>query len=289
MMTMVLALMGPEVILPYLYAAFVLMLGVYGFLWWRKRNSKGVSATSSPQSAAVPRDRPLNLAAAFDRAPAGIGFLGPEQQWVDVNKRLLTVLGYTKNELGSLPMRQLTHPEDRKREANLFADLRTGKRSAYIMSKRVQRKGGEFRNFRVHMLRCSETPQPVFQCVLEDEGPHGSQLETLCAAMSDDPQAAVLFCDAGGSITRWNSGAERLFGYSEVEAVGMSWARLHSGETKESLVRMLSTAARDGYARTANMRRRNDGSPLTVRSVIVADMVRGEATGFLEVCHPDGE
>lgn len=284
---MALALIGPEAILPYLYVAFVLMLGVYGFLWWRKRKGAAGAAPSSPQSGAVPRDRPLNLANAFDRAPVGIGFLGPEQQWVDVNKRLLTVLGYTKNELVSLPMRQLTHPEDRKREANLFADLRAGKRSGYVLSKRLQRKGGELRTFRVHMLRCSETPQPVFQCILEEEGPHGSHLETLSAAMSDALEAAVLFCDAGGTITRWNAGAEKLFGYPDVDAVGMSWARLHSGETKESLVRMLSTAARDGFARTANMRRRNDGSTVAVHSVLVADMVRGEATGFLEICHPD--
>lgn len=43
-------------------------------------------------------------------------------------------------------------------------------------------------------------------------------LHALVAAIGD----AVVVCDKDGLITLWNPGAERLFGYSEAEALGAS-------------------------------------------------------------------
>jgi PAS domain S-box-containing protein len=43
-------------------------------------------------------------------------------------------------------------------------------------------------------------------------------MKKLVAAMAD----AVMVCDAGGLITLWNPAAERMFGFSEAEAMGQS-------------------------------------------------------------------
>ncbi len=43
-------------------------------------------------------------------------------------------------------------------------------------------------------------------------------MTSLVTAMAD----AVMVCDAQGAITLWNPAAERMFGYSEVEALGQS-------------------------------------------------------------------
>lgn len=45
-----------------------------------------------------------------------------------------------------------------------------------------------------------------------------TDLHALVAAIGD----AVVVCDKDGLITLWNPGAERLFGYSETEALGAS-------------------------------------------------------------------
>jgi PAS domain S-box-containing protein len=285
MITTVLALISSEQILPYLYGAFALALVAFGVVTLQRRKARAGSST--PAAAAVPRDRPQMLLSAFDRTNVGIGFLGGDGQWLDANRRLLSILGYSKTELGTLPMRLLTHPEDRKRETSMFADLRSGKRASYTMSKRLQKKGGEYRSVRVQMLRCAETPQPVFQCTVEEEGPHGSQVEALSRALADVHETAVILCDATGTITGWNAGAEKLFGYPEHDAVGMGWAKLHVSETRESLMRIIASAAREGFARTLNTRRRSDETTVVVRSVLVADLLRGDASGFLEICHPE--
>ena len=43
-------------------------------------------------------------------------------------------------------------------------------------------------------------------------------LHQLVSAVGD----AIVVCDAGGAITLWNPAAERMFGYSEAEALGQS-------------------------------------------------------------------
>jgi PAS domain S-box-containing protein len=44
----------------------------------------------------------------------------------------------------------------------------------------------------------------------------------FCRALVQDMAHAVVYSDAAGSIRFWNRGAERLFGYSEDEALGQS-------------------------------------------------------------------
>jgi PAS domain S-box-containing protein len=46
----------------------------------------------------------------------------------------------------------------------------------------------------------------------------GVDTQALVTAAGD----AIVVCDAGGAITLWNPAAERMFGYSEQEALGQS-------------------------------------------------------------------
>ena len=48
--------------------------------------------------------------------------------------------------------------------------------------------------------------------------PTDIDLKALIAAVGD----AVMVCDANGAITLWNPACERLFGYTEAEALGRS-------------------------------------------------------------------
>lgn len=42
----------------------------------------------------------------------------------------------------------------------------------------------------------------------------------LCRQIVDGVQDAIIFADREGIIRLWNSGAEAIFGYSEIEAIG---------------------------------------------------------------------
>jgi PAS domain S-box-containing protein len=277
--------LGPSWLLPALYAAAALLLVVYvALIIMRRRTpSKTAVAAASPNKQL---DRTGLLGAGYDRALIGLGFVNVDWQWLDANRRLLSALGYAKSEMTNLPLRFLTHPEDRKREAPLFADIRAGKRTGYTMSKRLLRKSGDYKNVRVQMLRVSETP-PVFQVTIDDSAQSSSPVEALASALAEVNETAAVMCDTTGVITGWNKGAERLFGYPADEVIGTSWTKLHASETKESLTRMVTAAAQNGSARSLNTRRRQDGSTVVVRSVIIADLLRGESSGFLELCHEE--
>lgn len=46
--------------------------------------------------------------------------------------------------------------------------------------------------------------------------------DRFAVALLHDMSDAVVYADAGGRIQYWNAGAERLFGYTEAEALGRS-------------------------------------------------------------------
>ena len=273
----------PEDVLRYSLWALPALLVLVGVLLFRRRRKEPARRPVT----ALPLDRPEMLQAAFDRASVGVGFVTGDGQWLEANRRLLSILGYSFAELGNLPLRFLTHPDDRKREAALLAEIRAGKRAAYAITKRLMRKGGDYRSARVHMLRCAESPQPLFRCIVEDSGHQSTPVEAIFAAMTDVPDSAAILCDASGLITGWNKGAERLFGHDAEEILSTPWMKLHVGETKESLTRLIGTAAQNGFARSLNKRVLRNGTQVVVRSVIIPDLLRGDASGFLEICHEE--
>jgi len=79
---------------------------------------------------------------------------------------------------------------------------------------------------------------------------------------SDD---AILTTDRDARITSWNRGAERLFGHTAAQAVGLSAAMLlppeRAGEQRAMLDRMLGGERIDNHVTT---RLRRDGSPVDV-------------------------
>jgi PAS domain S-box-containing protein len=48
------------------------------------------------------------------------------------------------------------------------------------------------------------------------------EIRQLCHSIISDSNDAIMFSDRSGAIRLWNSGAERMFGYAEAEAMGQS-------------------------------------------------------------------
>lgn len=49
-----------------------------------------------------------------------------------------------------------------------------------------------------------------------------TEIRQLCHSIISDSSDAIMFSDRTGAIRLWNSGAERMFGYTEAEALGQS-------------------------------------------------------------------
>ena len=92
---------------------------------------------------ALLRDSEERFRAMFDSAAIGTGVLGLDGRIVTSNRALEQMLGYGKEELEALTAGELTHPDDREYELELFEQLAQGKREEYRLEKRCLAKGGE--------------------------------------------------------------------------------------------------------------------------------------------------
>lgn len=90
---------------------------------------------------------------------------------------------------------------------------------------------------------------------------------------------AIFMLDPDGRIISWNTGAERIFGYPEEEALGMDGRVIFTADDRAAGVpeAEMATALRDGQATDDRWHLRRDGS-------------RFWANGVMEVLrHPDGD
>jgi PAS domain S-box-containing protein len=77
---------------------------------------------------------------AFEYSSVGIGLVDKNGFWIDSNKKLCSILGYSRTELQSLTFMDLTHPDDLERDAVHHTTLKKNKKSFFQMEKRYIHK-----------------------------------------------------------------------------------------------------------------------------------------------------
>jgi two-component system CheB/CheR fusion protein len=117
---------------------------------------------------------------------------------------------------------------------------------------------------------------------VEEKLDASKQRMRLIAASTKD--YAISTFDMEGIITSWNSGAERLFGYTESEIVGKSGAILFTPEDRASnaFQEELRRAKDEGRAEDDRWHMRNDGSRVYC-SGITAPLLDGEMRGYVKI------
>ncbi|TGK07925.1 PAS domain S-box protein [Leptospira semungkisensis] len=80
---------------------------------------------------------------AFEYSSTGMAILDPEGRWLKVNDNLVDLLGYEREELYNLTFKDITHPEDLKKDLILLQEMIDGKRSGYHLEKRYITKNGD--------------------------------------------------------------------------------------------------------------------------------------------------
>ena len=78
----------------------------------------------------------------FEHAAIGMAILNQEGKWLNVNKRLSEILGYSEEEFAGLTFQRITHPDDLDADLELLKQLIDGRRTHYQMEKRYFHKDG---------------------------------------------------------------------------------------------------------------------------------------------------
>src|SRR5690606_10266840 len=97
---------------------------------------------------------------------------------------------------------------------------------------------------------------------------------------------AIYMMDAGGRVSSWNSGAERIKGYRPDEIIGEHFSRFFPEQDRLSGIpeRALETARQEGRYESEGWRVRKDGTRFWANAVI--DAIRGQdgsLIGFAKV------
>ena len=109
------------------------------------------------------------------------------------------------------------------------------------------------------------------------------QLNVLTEVVTD---YAIYVLDTKGNVRTWNTGAERIKGYSADEIIGKNFSVFYTDEDThaEKHLTALEAAAREGRHEAEDWRVRKDGSRFWVNALIypIRDE-RGDLTGYVKV------
>ena len=78
----------------------------------------------------------------FDMPLHGIAITSPEKGWLQVNDRLCSILGYTRDEIVHMTWEEMTHPDDLAVDVEQFNRILASEIDQYTLEKRFIRKDG---------------------------------------------------------------------------------------------------------------------------------------------------
>lgn len=165
---------------------------------------------------------------AFDLAAVGMACVNADGRLFRVNEKYCEITGYSRAELLGMPVLNLTHPEDRKKERREFGTYLNGEQTEFSSEKRYLRKDGAVRWVSVvaHRIHDAEgrhcysigTIEDITERKQADE--HLRQLlQQLKFHVENSPLAVIEF-DTDLRIIRWSPAAERVFGWCAEEVLG---------------------------------------------------------------------
>ncbi|UII28233.1 PAS domain S-box protein [Fulvivirga maritima] len=99
---------------------------------------------------------------AIEYSPIGIGILDLYGNWIQVNRALEEIFGYSADELYQFSFQDLTHPDDLEEDLQFVEEIIDGKIKSYQMDKRYYKKDGSifWAQLNVSLLRSgNDVPQ----------------------------------------------------------------------------------------------------------------------------------
>ncbi len=165
------------------------------------------------------------LRAVVSQSAAGIGQGSLEGEILHVNSRFCEIVGFEEPELVGKSISDITYAEDMPEQTRLFGRLAaTGE--SFDMEKRYVRKDGSlvWVNNTVSALRDNQGRIHQVAVISIDitERKMGQEAERRLASIIASSNDAILAIDLNMTVTAWNGGAERLYGYTAEEIVGQS-------------------------------------------------------------------
>ncbi len=138
--------------------------------------ASGSGAHDERRALALPqgevRQSEQQFRATFERAAIGIAHIAPDGHFLQVNQKLCDIMGFTRAELLTHTLHDITFPADLKADQINAQQLLAGERLTYAMEKRCLRANGSlvWINSTVSLVRDQQGNPLYFISVIEDIG-----------------------------------------------------------------------------------------------------------------------
>lgn len=222
-----------------------------------EKNSKELKLKASEQ-----RYRRL-----FETAQDGILILDHESELIiDANKFILDLTGYSLEATLNRNLWELGFMRDKELVDSAFSEL---KRTGHVRYENIplKRNNGDIIpvEFISNVYMVGDTK--IIQCNIRDirERYLLDQKILELARIVASSYSAVIGEDVNGTVTSWNNGAERMFGYSADEIIGQSISLLSSPGSVDDSLDLLPKVLKGGFIKDhETSRSRKDGTSINV-------------------------
>jgi two-component system cell cycle sensor histidine kinase/response regulator CckA len=211
---------------------------------------------------------------------------------VYVNRRACEIFGYPEDEYVQMSLLDVAAPEERGRVGEIGDEIARTGRAPQVVELWVVRKDGTRRCVESRFSPSREGDEIIGHYVVTTDiterklaereiEERRRYLERVLSAAPD----AIVTLDAEHRVAEWNSGAERLFGYSRDEVVGRDLdVLINKADSMEEAVGYTQRVmAGQELLSTEAVRYRKDGTPVDVIAAGSPILVEGRLIGAVAV------
>ena len=217
-----------------------------------------------------------------------LGVANFDGYFLSANPAWTNLLGWSENEIKSLHVNELRHPDDAAAAIAARRQLARGLQNVRIEN-RFRHRDGSWRWIAWTMttddglIYVSGRHISAEKKSAEDLRQSDQQFRALVAGVTD---YALYMLSPIGVVSSWNAGAERIKGYTADEIIGQNFSQFYTPEDRKAGLpnRTLAIAAATGRFEAEAWRMRKDGSLFWAN--VVVDAIRdefGKLVGFAKI------
>lgn len=245
----------------------------------------------------------------FEQAAVGMVVADLDGRFLRVNRAYCELVGYEESELLSLRFQDISYPEDLEKDLSGVDDLLAGRAKSFRIEKRYIRKDGTliWVQLNAGIVR-TPTGEPSYllgqvqdiSARKEAELALEKTSRRLKSVLDAATQVSIISTDSQGIIKVFNTGAERMLGYSAQEMINLQTPqRFHLesevidrgevltrnfGRTIQGFDVFVEFARQGGHEEREWTYVRKNGSHLTVNLAVTAQRdAAGQVVGFLGI------
>jgi PAS domain S-box-containing protein len=224
----------------------------------------------------------------FTTSPIGIAVENFDGQPLFVNPAFCSMLGFSEQELRTKHCVDFSPREDAEKDWALFQQLRAGSIDQYQLEKRYFRRDGSLIWGRLSISLLKNTP-PLIVAMVEDitEKKKAEEARFRYVAIVESAGDAIISKNLDGVIVSWNAGAQRIFGYTEEEAVGRPITILIPHELRDeesTILAKLRAGGRIEHYETVRITKAGKNVAVFLSISSIKDST-GRIVGFTKIAH----